>query len=183
MASSVLWFLHNTLTNGIFLFCSSFTSRAKISTGSSSYVKSGLNSIVFEETMCDGSYRYLRSMDTWKTFWIISNSGGNAKQYATGPTFSVTSYGPINLGLNLPFFPNLITFFQGDTFKNTFSPISYRISFLFMSADDFYLSVATFNLSLIILTFFFSLLYQIEANHFSFSQFRPTQWCSTFSSI
>ena len=57
------------------------------------------------------------------------------------------------LGLNLPFFPNLITFFQGDTFKNTLSLISYRISFLFMSAYDFCLSVATFNLSLIIFTF------------------------------
>ena len=33
---------------------------------------------------------------------------------------SITSYGLMNLGLNLPFFPNLIIFFQGDTFKNTF---------------------------------------------------------------
>ena len=38
-------------------------------------------------------------------------------------------------------------------FQNTFSPILYRISFLFMSAYNFYLSVATFNLSLIIFTF------------------------------
>ena len=153
MASLVLWFLHSTLTSGIFLFRNSFTSRAKISTVSSSYVKSGLSSIVFEETTCDGSDRYLRSMDTWNTLWIFSKSGGNANLYATGLTFSITSYGPINLGLYFPFFPNLITFFQGDTFKNTFSPISYQISFLFMSAYDFCLSVATFNLSLIIFTF------------------------------
>ncbi|KAL5781553.1 hypothetical protein ACOSP7_006582 [Xanthoceras sorbifolium] len=63
------------------------------------------------------------------------------------------SYGPINLGLNLPFLPNRSTFFHGDTFRNTFSPTSYSISFLFKSAYDFCQSEATFNLSLIIFTF------------------------------
>ena len=96
--------MHNTLTNRIFLFHSSFTSRAKISIGSSSYVKYGLSSIVSEETTCDGSDRYLRSMDTWKTLWIFSNSGGNAKWYATRPTFLITSYEPMNLGSTCPFF-------------------------------------------------------------------------------
>ena len=129
VASSVFWFLHNTLTNEIHLFHNSFTSRAKISTGSSSYVKSGLSSIVSEETTCDGADLYLRSIDTWNTLWIFSNYGGKTNLYATGPTFSITSNGPINPRLNLPFFPYLITFFQGDTFKNTFSMISYRMSF------------------------------------------------------
>ena len=131
VASSVLWFLHSTLTNEICLFRNSLTSRAKISTGSSSYVKSDLSSVVYEKTTCDGSDLYLLSIDTWKTLWIFSNSRGKANRYAIGPTFSITSYGPMNLGLNLPFFPNLMTFFQGDTFKNTFSSISYRMSFLF----------------------------------------------------
>ena len=146
MASSVLWFLHNTLTNKIFLFY-------RISTSSSSYVKSDLSSIVSGEITCDGSNQYLLNIETWKTLCIFSKFGGNAKRYATGPIFSITSYGLINLGLNLLFFPNLITFFQVDTFKNTCWPISYRISFLFMWAYDFYLSVATFNLSLIIFIF------------------------------
>ena len=64
VASSVLWFLHSTLTNGIFLLRNSFTSRAKISTGSSSYVKSDLSSIVSVEITLDRSDQYLRSMDT-----------------------------------------------------------------------------------------------------------------------
>ena len=91
VASSVLWFLHNTLTIGIFLFRNSFTSRAKISAGSSSYVKSNLSSIVFEETTCDGSNQYLLNIEIWKTLWIFSNSGGNTKRYATGPIFLITS--------------------------------------------------------------------------------------------
>ena len=99
MDSSVLWFLHNTLTNGIRLFRNSLTSRAKISIGSSSYVKSGLSSIVSKETTCDGSDLYLLHIDTWKTLWIFSNFGGKANLYATGPIFSVTSYGPMNLVL------------------------------------------------------------------------------------
>ena len=49
------------------LFRYSLTSRTKISTGSSSYVKSGLSSIVSEETSCDGSNLYLFSIETWKT--------------------------------------------------------------------------------------------------------------------
>ena len=122
------------LTNGIHFFCNSFTSRAKIFTVSSSYIKFCLSSIVSEKTTCDGSDLYLLSIDRWKTLWIFSNYRGKSNLYATGPTFSITSYGPMNLGLNLHFFPNLITFFQGDTFKITFSPISYRISFLLMSA-------------------------------------------------
>ena len=125
VASSVLWFLHNTLTNGIRLFRNSLTSQAKISTGSSSYVKYGLSSITSEETTRDGSDLYLLYFETWKTLWMFSNSGGKASLYATRPTFSITSYDLMNLGLNLPFFPNLMTFFQGETFKNTFSPISY----------------------------------------------------------
>ena len=103
MASSVLWFLHNTLTDGIHLFHNSLTSRAEISTGSSLYVKSGLSTIVSEKTTCDGSDLYLLSIDTRKTLWIFSYSRGKANLYATGPTFSITSYGPMNLGLNLPF--------------------------------------------------------------------------------
>ena len=133
MASSILWFLNNTLTNEIRFFCNSFTSQTKISTDSSSYIKFGLTSIVYEETTCDGSDLYLLSIDTWKTLWIFSNLGAKANLYATGPTFSITSYGLMSLGLNFPFFPNLITFFQGDTFK-ILSPISYQISFLLMSA-------------------------------------------------
>ena len=131
MASSVLWFFHSTLTNGIHLFHNFFTSQAKISTCYSLYIKYGLSSIVSEETTCDGSDLYLLSIDTWKTLWIFSNSGGKANQYATRPTFSITSYNPMNLWLILPFFSNLMTFFQGYTFKNTFSLISYRMSFLF----------------------------------------------------
>ena len=103
MASSILWFLDNTLTNEIRFFCNSFTSPTKISTDSSSYIKFGLTSIVYEETTCDGSDLYLLSIDTWKTLWIFSNSGGKANLYAIGPTFSITSYGPMSLGLNLPF--------------------------------------------------------------------------------
>ena len=93
--------------------------------------KSELSSSVSEETTYDESDLYLLSIETRKTLWIFSNYGVKANRYATGPTFSITSYIPMNLGLNLPFFPNLMTFFQGDTFKNTFSPISYRMSFLF----------------------------------------------------
>ena len=134
MASLVLWFLHSTLTSGIRFFRNSFTSRAKISTCLSLYVKSDLSSIVYEETTCDGSDLYRFSIDTWKTLWIFSNSGNEVNLYTTGPTFSITSYGLMNLELNLPFYPNLIIFFQDDTLKNTFSSISYRISFLLMSA-------------------------------------------------
>ena len=50
-----------------------------------------------------------------KTLWIISNSGGKAYLYVTRPTFSITSYSPMNLRLYLPFLPNLMTFFQGET--------------------------------------------------------------------
>ena len=132
MTSFILWFLHNILTNGIRLFHNSLTSRVKISTGSSSYVKSGLSSITSKETTCDGSDLFLLNIVTWKTLWIFSNSGGKASLYATGPTFSITSYGPMNLGLNLPFFPNLMTFFQRETMRtrvkcNDRLPLQYRL--------------------------------------------------------
>ena len=91
MTSSVLWFLHNTLTNGIRLFRNSLTFQAKISIGSSSYVKSGLSSITSEENTCDGSDLYILNIETWKTLWIFSNYGGGASLYAIGPTFSITS--------------------------------------------------------------------------------------------
>ncbi|CAI0625408.1 unnamed protein product [Linum tenue] len=71
-----------------------------------------------------GSDRYPLSMLTWNTLWILDRFGGNASLYARGPTRSNTSYGPMYLGLNLPFFPNLITPFHGETFKNTLSPTS-----------------------------------------------------------
>ena len=154
VVSSVLWSFHNTLTNIIRLFRNSFTSRAKISTGSSLYVKFGLSSIVFEETTCDGSDLYLCSIDTWNTLWIFFNYGGKANLYATGPTFSITSNGPINLGLaELAIFPKSHYFLPRRYLQKYFSSISYRLSFLFMSAYDFCLSVATFNFSLIIFTF------------------------------
>ena len=168
MVSSVLWFLHNTLINRIFLFRNSFTSRAKISTGSSSYVKSGLSSIVSEETTCDGFDQYLFNIETWKTLWIFSKFEGKAKRYAIESTFSITSCGPMNLGLNFPFFPNLNTFFQGDTFKNTFIADFISNIFSFHVGISFCLSVAIFSLCLIIFTFFLGPLNQVETNHFLF---------------
>ena len=111
MAFFVLWFLHNTLANGMCLFHNSLTSQAKISIGSSSYVKSSLSSIASKETTYDGFDLYLLNIETWKKLWIFSNSGGKASLYANEPTFSITSFDPMNLGLNLPFYSNLMTFF------------------------------------------------------------------------
>ncbi|KAL5774280.1 hypothetical protein ACOSP7_011837 [Xanthoceras sorbifolium] len=46
VASSTLWFLQRTFTNGTLLFLSSLISRSRICTGSSSYVRSGRISIL-----------------------------------------------------------------------------------------------------------------------------------------
>ena len=116
VASSVLWFLHSTLTNGIRLF----RTLTKISTCSSSYVKSDLNSIVSEETTCDGSDLYLLSIDTWKTLWIFSNSGGKANRYAIGPTFSITSYEPNEHWAQLAIFPKSHDFLPRRYFQKHF---------------------------------------------------------------
>ena len=135
MVFSILWFLYNTLTNGIFLFRNSFTSRAKISTGSSSYVKSGLSSIVSEETTCDGSDRYLPNVETWKTLWILSKSEGKAKRYAIGPTFFNHRIWTNGSRAQLaPFFSQISSPSPKAILPKTLlSPISYRTSFLFMS--------------------------------------------------
>ena len=61
---------------------------------------------------------------------------------------------PNKSSAQLAFFPKSHHLLPRRYFKNTFSSILYRISFLFVSAYDFYLSVATFNLSAIIFTFF-----------------------------
>ena len=52
----------------------------------------------------------------------------------------------MNLRLSFHFLPNLSTFLHGDTFRNTLSPTSYSMPFLFKSAYDFYRSLAAFNL-------------------------------------
>ena len=112
----------------------------------SSKVKSSCTCTSCTDNMCDSSSQYFRSTDTWNTSCNLANSGGSTNRYVTSPILSKTSYGPLNLGLSYPFFPNLSTFLNGDTFRNTLSRTSYSISFLFKSAYDFCRSLAAFNL-------------------------------------
>src|SRR5574338_199115 len=74
---------------------------------------------------------------------------GNSNLYAKGPILSRILYGPIYLGVNLPCFPNLSTFFIGEILMKTKFPTSYSTCLLFMSANFFCLSCAAAILLLI----------------------------------
>ena len=50
-------------------------------------------------------------VETWKTLWILSKLRGKAIRLAKVPILSKISKGPTYLGLDFPFFPNLITVF------------------------------------------------------------------------
>jgi len=99
------------------------------------------------------SRTYFLNWDTWKTSCTPSKDGGNVRWYATYPTCSRVSKGPINLGLSFPRLPNLITLFVGDIFKNTKSLTSNSSGFLSKSSYRFYLSRAALRRSRMILTF------------------------------
>ena len=146
VAFSLPWYCQSTFTNCTCLFRNYFTSRGRIAFGSSSYGKYVCTSTYCTSSMCDPLERYFRSIDTWNTSCYLANFGGSANRYATGLILSKTSYEPMNLGLSFPFFPNLSIFLHGDTFKNTLSPTSYSLCFLFKSAYDFCRSLTTFNL-------------------------------------
>lgn len=60
----------------------------------------------------------------------------------------------MNLELYLPLHPNRRTFFHGETFRNTWSPTEYSISFLLRTTYDFCQSKDTLRRSQINLTTF-----------------------------
>lgn len=108
--------------------------RSRISTSCSSYDKSSQTRSGLCSSVWAGSLMYFYNIDTWNTLWTCDNSGGMANSLATTPTCFKISKGLINLGLNFPFFPNLMTPLDGDTLKNAWSPTWNSRSFLILSA-------------------------------------------------
>lgn len=53
------------------------------------------------------------------TSCTFDNLGCSATRYATSPTRSEISNGPMNLDLNFQRFLNIVMYFNGDTFRNT----------------------------------------------------------------
>ena len=119
VVSSIEWCLQITFIKVISLFRSLLTWRSTILTETSSYDKSDLSSTDYGAKTWDGSEIYFLRSKTWNTGWIEANWGGNANSYTMALSWPIISKGPMYLGLNLPFFPNLITPFIGDTFRNT----------------------------------------------------------------
>jgi len=94
IASSHEWPFHFTFTEVISFDLSFLTCRSMNSTG-------------WTSSTWDRSDKYFLNIETWNTGCIKDRLGGKASRYATTPTLSKISKGPINLGLNFPFFPNL----------------------------------------------------------------------------
>ena len=131
VASSIFWFLHKTLTNGITLFRSILSYLSKIFIGFSSYVRSSWTSIGSSVNTWDGSSTYFFNLDTWNTLCTANRSRLRASLLATFPIHSVISKGPTYLGLSFPFFSNLITPLSDATFKKTTSPTTLAVFFFY----------------------------------------------------
>jgi hypothetical protein len=58
-------------------------------------------------------------METWNTKCMEDKLGGKANWYASAPTLSKISKGPINLVLNFLFFSNLNISLVREAFGNT----------------------------------------------------------------
>lgn len=100
VASSILWFLHKTLTRGILLFLNYlisitkifigflnyFISLAKIFIGASSYDRSSCISTNSTIRIWEEFDLYLLSMEIKKTLCILSSFDGKGSLYFTRPT-------------------------------------------------------------------------------------------------
>ena len=76
-----------------------------------------ITSTLWGYNTCEGSEIYFLSIEIWNTGCTWDIFGGKANRYATMPILSSISKGPMYLGANFSFLPNLITPFIGDTFK------------------------------------------------------------------
>jgi hypothetical protein len=86
---------------------------------------------------------------------------GNANMYSIGSIFSNISKGPQYLAANFGQLPNLIKILFGFTFKNTFSPTLKYLKTMFLYAQLFFLSWATFKFC-----FIFSIYSSIYFNNY-----------------
>ena len=93
-------------------------------------------------------------MDTWSTGCTPEKLRGRVNIYATGPTCSRNSKGLIYHILNLPFLPNLITPFVGETFRRELSLVWNYMSLTLWSTYFFCLLWVDRSLSSMLLTLF-----------------------------
>jgi hypothetical protein len=75
--------------------------------GLTSSVKSSFTSTGTWGNTLKGSTSAFHSKETWNTLWTLANYEGKFISYVTGPIRFRILNGPMNLGANFPFMPNL----------------------------------------------------------------------------
>ena len=123
------------------------------------------------------------SKETWNTLWTLANSKGKFISYVMGLMCLRILYGPMYLGVNFPFIPNLNICFHRATFRNTLS-LGAKLKGSPSNVCIFLLSILCCIHSILNDPHFFSAnLHQLCPIQLFVPDFFPTQGCPTLSAI